>query len=420
MSRRILLVTYPWPPLPTVGTARWLAMVKYLRRLGHEVTVLTTSAFGRLHDDEAEGVVRTADLTASPAARGLLRLPPLPGPGLPQSADPAPRIVSGLVPPDPSVVAWAPAAVLAGSRLVRERGIECVITTSPQESAHLVGLAIAWRTAWIADFRDGWMFDRLRPVFPTRLQTAIDARLEATVVRRADRLIAATRPIAEDLARRYGVEAAHVPNAWDPDLDEEVARAEPPGLDANRVSLVHTGSLRMGQGRDPASLLRALRRLLDESPETADRLELVVASRDEAAEARLVAQHGVAAVVRLTGHLSRAEAVALQRRADVLLLLTSRRLSAATGKLAEYLAAARPILALAEANEAERVVRETRTGVTVPPDDEAAIVEALRQAASGKLVNSYAPRGLEAYRFPGPAEAVHIEVERALRTRAPG
>ena len=45
-SRRILVISYPYPPMPTVGANRWLAMTKYLRRRGHRVDVLTTSAFG--------------------------------------------------------------------------------------------------------------------------------------------------------------------------------------------------------------------------------------------------------------------------------------------------------------------------------------------------------------------------------------
>ena len=51
--RRVLVVSWPYPPVPSVGGNRWLAMSKYLREMGHDVTVFTTSAFGALPDDGA-------------------------------------------------------------------------------------------------------------------------------------------------------------------------------------------------------------------------------------------------------------------------------------------------------------------------------------------------------------------------------
>jgi len=405
---RLLVVAYHWPPLPTVGSSRWLAQAKYLRRLGHDVTVLTTSAFGALDDDAAESVVRTPDLASSGPLRRLLRRPPLPAPGTPPSTKPAPGVLTRTLVPDAGVASWVPGAIRAARRIVREQRIDCVITTSPHESTHLVGLGLARKTPWIADFRDGWTFERLRPPFPTRLQARLDGRLERAVVRRADRVLAATRPIAEDLSQRFFVDAVYVPNAWDPDLEAEIAAASPPELDSGRVSLVHTGPLRVAQGRNPGPFLEAVRRL-----EIASRLEIVVASRDDPEEERLVVSYDVGETVRRVGHLPRAAALALQRQADVLLLLTSRKTSAATGKVVEYLAAGKPILALAEGNEAARIVAETGTGLTVPPDDVDAIARALREAVDGAL--PYAPRGLEAYVYPEPARAVEAEVERAVR-----
>ena len=60
--RRILLVAYFYPPCRDTGVLRPAAIAKWLRRLGHEVTVLTTSAYGEDSGDPHEDVVRTADL----------------------------------------------------------------------------------------------------------------------------------------------------------------------------------------------------------------------------------------------------------------------------------------------------------------------------------------------------------------------
>ena len=78
-SRRILAVSYYFPPNPLPGGHRWESMAQALRELGHEVTVLTTSASGMLSTD-GRWVVRTGDLQASPALRGLLGRPALESP----------------------------------------------------------------------------------------------------------------------------------------------------------------------------------------------------------------------------------------------------------------------------------------------------------------------------------------------------
>ena len=95
-------------------------------------------------------------------------------------------------------------------------------------------------------------------------------------------------------------------------------------------------------------------------------------------------------------------------------------MSEATGKLFEYLGSGRPIIALAENNEAARIVEQTGTGVCVPPRDVDAIVSQLRWAIDGELERSYAPRELDRYRYPGPAERMAEVAERAVSTRTAG
>jgi glycosyltransferase involved in cell wall biosynthesis len=422
MPRRLLVVTYYYPPTPHVGSNRWLAMAKYLRRAGHEVTVLTTSAGGTLLDDSACDVHRTGDLVASDALRGVLRRPPLPEPGAPVPLDKPPSgLLDRVVVPDLYLLSWAPGAIRAARRLVRERAIDCVITTSAPDSVHAVGMSARGRgTAWLADFRDGWVFDAPRPPFPTRGQRALERWMEARVVHGADAVVAVSRPVVDDLARRYGRSVAYIPSGWDPDVDRDVETAAPPELETDRVTLVHTGKLTGSWGRHPAPLFAALRRLIETDPELGQRLRLVLAGRLDTDERRLVHDAGLDGVVRHVGHLPRPTAAALQRRADALLLLTSPTLAwEMPGKLLEYVAARRPILALASGNEAARVVEETGTGITVSPTDVDAIAAALRRVARGELEQAYRPRGPEVERFlhPAPAEAMAEQVENAIRHR---
>jgi glycosyltransferase involved in cell wall biosynthesis len=415
---RLLVVSFPYPPFPSVGGNRWAAMRRHLVDRGHAVTVLTTSAFGVREEDAVEDIVRTGDLMASPTLRRLLRRPPLMTPqGDAPPADPAPPgVLTRAVVPDAYLASWAPYALVTARRLLRERPFDAIVTTTPYESAHLVGLACRRSAAWLADFRDGWVFDSHRPPFYTAWQHRLDERLERTVVRRADAVLAATRPIAEDFSARLGVAAHHVPNGWEPAGADGPPTPAPGLLEPDRVNLVYTGTLSGGWGRDPRPLLTVLQGLGDE-PEVASRLRLVIAGRLSERERALLDELG-GPLVRHVGMLDRDGAQALQRAADGLVLITSRNPSEATGKLFEYLGTGRPILALAEGNEAARIVTETRTGLTVAPDDEAAIDAVLRRATQGALADAHHPVGLEPYTYPGPALAVERIVEDAVARRA--
>lgn len=416
-SRRILVVSYPFPPMPTVGGNRWLAMAKYLRRAGHRVTILTTSAFGSLPDDREQGVVRASDLSAAPWVRRLLRRPPLPEPGEAAPVDtPPPRLIMAAAVPDPYVVAWVPTAIATARRLLDGESYDCVVTTSAYESAHLVPLGLGRRRpAWIADFRDGWTFHPWKPPFPTDLQTRFDKALERRVVRTADRVTVVERPVGDDFRHRLGVDAAYVPNGWDTELEADLGPGHGPDLDPERVSLVHTGKLSGAWGRHPGTLFEGLARLRSEDPALADRIEVVLAGRLDRHEQELIDGLDLGGAVRHVGQLSRADSIDLQRRADALLLLTSPNLVwELPGKFFEYLGAERPILALAHENEAARMVEETGTGRTVSPADVEAIATALASLARGELADDYAPRDTGRYIYPAPAESMADVVERAI------
>lgn len=411
-SRSLLFVAYFYPPCPDTGAHRPAAMVKYLRRAGHRVTVLTTSAFGA-EADEA-GVVRTPDLQLTRARmRGHERVQ---GMFESDSYSGRPHLLSRVLVPEPLVAAWAPFAVRAAKRVARERAFDCVITSSPPESTHLVGRALRRRgVAWLADIRDAWSFEPLRPAFPTRVQRRLDEGLERRWLGSADAVTVVSRPVAEDLRRRLGIESILVPNAWDPEVEAVDEDGWLPGSDRKR--LVYTG--RFGSyGRDPASLVRAIRELAAEDPHTAGQLELVIAGPVTEDERRLLGTDVSPAEITLLGTTSRSSAIALQRKADALLLLADpRRSQLANFKLFEYLAAGRPILALAAGTEAGRIVQETGAGEVVPSNDVQAIKGGLRKLVAGEVRPPDAA-GAQAYAYPGAALRMAGAVEAAMRSAA--
>jgi glycosyltransferase involved in cell wall biosynthesis len=420
VPRRILLVAYFYPPCRDTGAQRPTAMAKYLRRLGHRVTVLTTSAYGRLDDDKppgedlAGGIVRTRDLQLVRARmRGREHVDALFDS---DTYSGRPHMLSRVVVPEPLALAWAPFARRGALRLSGELGFDCVITSSPPESAHFAGRALQRRgIPWLADVRDAWTFEPLRPPFPTPLQRRLDERLERRLLGAANAVVCVSRPAAEDLRARGIADPLLVPNGWDPEAAPPLDGGDGTGamLDPERVSLLYTG--RFGSyGRDPAPLVSALAKLAAEEPAVAERLELVVAGPLTDGERELLGRDVSPGRVVLAGSLPRESALALQREADALLLIAApARSQLLNFKLFEYLASGRPILALAAGTEAGRVVGELGAGEAVPADKPEAIAAALRTLAAGKLPEPR-PNAIEEYSYPRAAERMAEAVEAAI------
>jgi glycosyltransferase involved in cell wall biosynthesis len=290
-----------------------------------------------------------------------------------------------------------------------------VITTAPARSAHLVGWALRRRgTPWVADFRDGWRFEDQRAPWAHHALDKLDGWLERAVVRRADVCVGVTQPITADLRERAGAaDAETITNGFDPDDADLVAAASPP-LDSNgRVTVVHTGSLAYG-GRDPRPVVDALRLLRREDPATAARLQVLFAGPISSEERAAIEADDVDGLARALGPLPRPDALALQRAADALLLITGDdQLSIATGKLYEYLAAQRPILVLGERSEAARLVREAKAGIATSASDPRAIARALRdllRTGAGRSANA----DLERFSYARIAAQMAAAAERAI------
>jgi glycosyltransferase involved in cell wall biosynthesis len=414
-ARRVLIFSYYFPPDPSIGGARWAAMSEWLRRAGHEVTVITSRASGSAAEDP--WVLRTFDVGAVGSLRRVLRRSPAPpAEALGYVHKPPPWWFTDVIVPDECLLTWCPSALARARRLLGEREIDCVITSGPPNSTHLLGLALGRRRpAWVADLRDGWRFEPLRAGWPTRAQDLLDGALERRALRAADAVIGVTRPIAEDACARLGALSAYVPNGWESDVEPRPNGVAHPQLDRGRVNLVYTGTLSGPRGRDPRPLFAAMRQLARKRPAVAARLRVVLAGRLDTGEERLLRTLDLGDAVEHVGSLSRAAAVALQRDADALLLLTGPgHTSEATGKLFDYLAAGRPILALAQENVAAGIIGETGTGVAVAPEDTGAIAGALADVVDGKLAAAYEPRGLERYIYPRPAEEAAAVIEQAI------
>ena len=411
MPCSLLYVSQIAPPSPLVAARRVAGLSKYLARLGYDVTVLASDLSG---EGEIEGarVVRTHDLITSPLNWRRGHFAALSGSS--QATYAPPSRLESVVVPDLALATWVPFALPRALRLASGGRFDCVLTTSPPQSAHLIGRALRARGApWIAELRDGWTFEPHHVPWPTKLQRALDGGLEQKLLSGADGLVAVTKPIAEDLSRRLGREVAVITNGYDP---EEVAPVDGAAgrLDPDRHSLVYTGRISAGRST-PRPLLEGFRELRRTTPQAAERLELVFAGPLTTAEREELQAADLAGSVKLLGPLNRDAVLSLQRQAGSLLVITegSSRRSVATGKLFEYLGAERPILVLGDRSEAARIVSEAGAGVTAPADDPEAIAAALE-----RLPDEIAGGAPSAYAYPEIARSYAELVELARRRAA--
>jgi len=406
-KRRVLLVAQLAPPSPLIAARRIAGLAKYLSAEGLEVSVLTSRISGEGEIEGAKAVVRTPDLMATPLNWRRAQFKALEGSADGSYREPS-RLQSVFV-PDVAAATWLPFALTKSQRLVEESGWDCVVTSGPAHSVHLVGLMLQRRgIPWIAEFRDGWTFDQPAREFPLRVQRQLDASLERRVATSADALVAVTQPIADDLSQRFDRPVTVLTNAFDPD---EVTDGSDSGLlDPDRFSVVHTGRMAYA-GRSPVPLLEALRTLKRESPEVAERLEVVFAGPLSTDEEPLVRAADLAETVRAVGTLDRPRTLKLQHAADALLVLaegSSRRV--ATGKLFEYLAARKPILVLGDGSEAARIVVATGSGFATSGSDAGAIADALRRLPETPPLDSSLD-AIQDYAYPRIAERMAEAIE---------
>jgi glycosyltransferase involved in cell wall biosynthesis len=283
-------------------------------------------------------------------------------------------------------VGWLPCAVWAGLQVMSR--VDVLYSSSGPFTSHLVGLVLHLLTGrpWVAELRDGW-YRWNRAIFPDYplWRGPLEQWLEGQVVRRATRVVCVTDRMAEAFRSQYSdLPAEHfsvVPNGFDPR-----ARAESqPGSDGCGFTVVHAGALYYGRSIRP--FVQAARQLIDQDAAFARAFRLdLLGSLDQTALAELEGLD--ASRVRRWGQLDHPSTLARERAADLLLLVANTTPGAEAtvpGKLFEYLASGRPVLAIAprESSTAD-VLAQTGGGWLADPRDPEAIVRQLRAAFAGE------------------------------------
>jgi glycosyltransferase involved in cell wall biosynthesis len=373
---KVLLVTLHFPPGGGGGVHRPLKFATHLPALGIETHVLAPDVPGAVPADAelelpTQAWIHRVRYVGPRAGRPAERLAGTQG--LARLGTQAALLGRRLLVPDENIP-WSTVATPVAIRLARREGIDVVITTSPPPSLHLLGAAVkkASGAAWVADLRDPLTSNPHRRGYESRLAQLKElsaggvARLVAS---QADAIVAASDAIAEE-ARALEPKGKVVTIANGCDFDDFAGLEHHP---SDRLRITHTGNFH-GK-RDPKPFLRAL---ADSGLE-----DVVVRFPGDfrAADREYAEALGLGDRVELPGYVSRRRSLELQRDSEALLLLIpesgGRGRGVLTGKIFEYLAAERPILAVVPPDgAAAQLLRDTGAGIVVPPDD----VEAIRQA----------------------------------------
>lgn len=403
-SKRVLFVSYLFPPTGGVGVQRVTKFVKYLGEFGWTPSVLTVANPSvplrdeSLSRDIPQGtIIRTARTRepdyrwkqsigggTAPATAGLARLRN----GLRSAAR---SLANAVLQPDPQIL-WRPDALRVGLQLLQETPHDVIVATGPPFSTFLVGAALsrATRLPLVLDYRDEWgisnrYWENKRPGW---LSNLIQSRIQRNVLRAADLVLATTPSSAGALAELADEAGSFARTTWiyngfDPDdfypgrlPDQLVAE---PSHRAVKFRLTCVGTLWNLNPIGP--VVRAVRRLLQTAPHLAPLLELVcVGRRTLEQEAELDLLNGTPVTVQRLPFVEHDQAVAAMLDADALLLLNAELPHAEriiNAKAFEYIAARRPVLIVAPRGDLWELFEEIPETTMRRPSDTVGIADAL-------------------------------------------
>ncbi|MBQ7194942.1 MAG: glycosyltransferase family 4 protein [Bacteroidales bacterium] len=378
--RRVLIISYYWPPAGGSGVQRWVKFAKYLPQMGWQPVVYTPSNpsyqtldknLGREIPPEAE-IIRTPIWEPYGAWKrfdrsGAKELNPIHGGRKTLKQRLSLLIRANLFIPDPRV-SWVKPSVKFLARYLRKNPVEAIITTGPPQSMHLIGRRLSIKTGlpWIADFRDPWTdifyFKHLPLTGAARRK---QENLELEVLRDATAVVAVSPAVQKDFALKTMTPVHLITNGFDP--EDYAFEAMGDGF----FNITHTGQFSLAG--IPENLWKAIAELCDEDADFAGKVRIRLCGQTDSEVLESIAEAGLSKKIVNLGYKPHLTAIREQKAAGMLILPLRKDPEYAKvlpGKLFEYLAAGRPILGIGQKNGAmATVLEDTGAGVTCEWDD---------------------------------------------------
>lgn len=410
--KKVLIITYYWPPAGGPGVQRWLNFVRFLNESTKEVVVYIPENpdYPFTDDSFVNEIPKEVTIVKKPIIEPYKWAKLF-------SKSKSKQISKGMIStknqtfverillwirgnffiPDARKF-WIRPSVKFLKKYIVQHEIKTIITTGPPHSIHLIGLGLKqWRSdlSWVADFRDPWTTIGYHSDLKlTQASKRKHEQLEHSVLNRADKIITTSFTTKEEFAKKTTKPIAVITNGY---LNFSSAKQTL----SPKFSLAHIGSLL--SGRNPIFLWKILAELRNENPEFSSDVELVLAGTISKEVIQSIHNAGLQDVLSIKGYLSHKDAIALQRSSQLLLLLeidAEKTKGIIPGKLFEYMASRRPILAIGPKGwDVERILNETATGSFFEYGNEMAlkhyILDRYNDYKRGDL--NIFPKGIEAY-----------------------
>jgi len=376
MSKKVLIITYYWPPAGGPGVQRWLKFVKYLPEFGISPIVYCPEnpSYPLLDDNLLKEVSDEVTVIKQPIFEPYQLASVF-------SKTKTKTIASGLINtkkqsfveglllyirgnyfiPDARKY-WIKPSVGFLKEYIQENEIETIITTGPPHSLHLIGLQLKAKLNinWIADFRDPWTTIG----YHSKMKLSIASQqkhkaLEKEVLQEADKIIVTSPTTKTEFSELTKQPISVITNGYD-DVNNISVQLD------DKFTLAHIGSLLTG--RNPEVLWISIAELIEEDKAFNSSFELKLLGAVSNDVLQSIYKCGLKGHVNVLGYVSHEEAQVHQRKSQVLLLIeidSPETKCIIPGKLFEYLQSHRPIIGFGPQNaDFKSIITQTNTGTS--------------------------------------------------------
>lgn len=411
--KKVLIITYYWPPAGGPGVQRWLKFATYLPQFGYEpILYVPKNPTYPIVDEKLSNQV--------PQGIQVLRKPIFEPYGLAKifGKKSIGNISSGIIPakgkqsvmqkaalwirgnffiPDARKF-WVKPSVKFLTSYLTKNEIDTVITTGPPHSLHLIGLKLKQQNPklrWLADFRDPWTtIGYQKELKLTSASQKEHESLERAVLQSADEIIVTSPSTKKEFETKTTHPIHVITNGYD-------TEPSTPKVLSGKFTLSHIGSLL--SERNPEILWTSLKELTDEIPTFKEDLRLQLIGKVSQEILDSIDRFGLTDYTSTPGYVSHEQAVIFQRNSQVLLLIeidSEITKSIIPGKVFEYITSGRPILAIGpEDSDFASIIAQTQTGTFTTYREKEKLKNTLRelylQYKNGAL--SVTPFGIEKY-----------------------